>query len=203
MRIVCISDTHSLHRQVDIPDGDVLIHAGDLCNHGTKGEVKQFISWLGELPHAHKIFIAGNHDWPFYKQRKQVHHWLKHGTYLQDKSAVVSGLKFYGTPWQPEFCNWAFNLPRGERLAAVWRDIPDDTDVLITHTPAFGILDSGERFGCRDLTDRVEQLELKLHVFGHVHVSHGTKQIGQTIFVNACICDQDYEPVQTPIVVDL
>lgn len=203
MRIVCISDTHSLHRQVDVPDGDVLVHAGDLCNHGTRGEVKQFITWLGELPHPHKIFIAGNHDWPFYKHRKHAHHWLKHGTYLEDNSTVVDGIKFYGTPWQPEFCNWAFNLPRGPRLAAVWSKIPDDTDVLITHTPPFGILDSEGRVGCRELAARLDQLQVKLHVFGHVHVSHGKIQRGQTTFVNASICDYDYEPIQKPIVIDL
>ena len=188
---------------MEIPDGDVLVHAGDLCNHGTRGEVKQFITWLGELPHAHKIFIAGNHDWPFYKHRKYAHHWLKHGTYLESESTIVDGLKFYGTPWQPEFCNWAFNLPRGKALAAVWANIPDDTDILLTHTPPFGILDSDERFGCHDLTERVKQLQLKLHVFGHVHTGHGTLKLDQTTYVNACICNQDYEPVQKPIVIDL
>ena len=135
VRIVCISDTHTLHRQVTVPDGDVLIHAGDICNHGTRGEVKQFVSWLGELPHRHKIFIAGNHDWPFDKHGRHAHHWIKHGTYLQDTAIMIEGLKFYGSPWQPEFCNWAFNLPRGKRLEFVWSSIPDDTDVLITHTP--------------------------------------------------------------------
>ena len=203
MKIVCISDTHSLHRQVDVPDGDVLLHAGDLCNHGTRGEVKQFIGWLGELPHAHKIFIAGNHDWPFYKHRGHVHHWLKHGIYLQDSSVVIDGVKFYGSPWQPAFCNWAFNLPRGDRLAAVWSQVPDDTDVLITHTPPAGILDSAERVGCSDLTARIERLQLRLHVFGHVHASHGTTKQGQTTFVNAAICDEDYHPIQPAIVVDL
>ncbi len=203
VRIVCISDTHTLQRQVTVPDGDVLIHAGDICNHGTRGEVKQFISWLGELPHRHKVFIAGNHDWPFDKHGRHAHHWVKHGTYLQDTAITIEGLKFYGSPWQPEFCNWAFNLPRGKRLEFVWSSIPDDTDVLITHTPPRGILDSEERFGCEALAERLKDLNLKLHVFGHVHASHGLEVRGATTFVNASICDPDYEPVQPPIIVDL
>lgn len=203
MRIVCISDTHTLHEQVKIPDGDVLIHAGDLCNRGTRGEVKKFIAWLGDLPHSHKIFIAGNHDWPFYKQQRYVHHWVKHGTYLQDTSVTIQGVKFYGSPWQPEFCNWAFNLPRGFQLARVWSCIPEDTDVLITHTPPFGVLDAEEKYGCRDLTQRLELLRLKLHIFGHVHSGHGVEKRGKTTYVNASICDEEYEPIQAPIVVDL
>jgi Icc-related predicted phosphoesterase len=149
------------------------------------------------------VFIAGNHDWPFYKHSRYVNHWVKHGTYLQDRSVLINGLKFYGSPWQPDFCNWAFNLPRGQRLAAVWRCIPEDTDVLITHTPPFGILDSADRFGCQDLASRIRELPLKLHVFGHVHTGHGVEKRGGTTFVNASICDMDYEPVQLPIIIDL
>lgn len=203
MRIVCLSDTHTLHDQVEVPDGDVLIHAGDLCNRGTQGEVKKFVKWLGTLPHKHKVFIAGNHDWPFYKHRRYAEMWVKHGEYLNDRQIVIEGLKIWGSPWQPEFCNWAFNLPRGPRLASVWQRIPDDTDILITHTPPAGILDRDDRLGCEDLARRIEQLSLKLHVFGHVHVAHGKERIGDTWYVNACICDQDYEPTQPPIVIDL
>ena len=203
MKIVCISDTHTLHRQVEVPDGDVLIHAGDLCNRGTRGEVKQFMAWLAELPHRHKIFIAGNHDWPFYKFPRFAKRWVKHGIYLQDTSVTIERVKFYGSPWQPEFYDWAFNLPRGKHLARVWSCIPEDTDVLITHPPPLGILDAGDRLGGEDLARRIQELSLKLHVFGHVHLGHGTEERENTTFVNASICDIDYRPVQAPIVVEL
>lgn len=203
MRVVCISDTHSLHDQVEIPDGDLLIHAGDFCNHGTRGEAKRFLKWFGSLPHQHKVFIAGNHDWPFYKHRKYVKMWVKdHATYLIDNSVTINGLKIWGTPWQPEFCNWAFNLPRGPLLASVWERIPADTDILITHTPPAGILDN-DRIGCEDLTKRLKSLSPKLHVFGHSHAGAGQLEQDGTRFINACICDPDYEPCNPPIVVEL
>ena len=119
MRIVCTSDTHSLHDSVVVPEGDVLIHAGDHCNRGTRSEVKKFDAWLAGLPHPHKWIIAGNHDWPWQKHNRYARHWLKHGLYLQDSGSVLESIKVWGSPWQPEFCNWAFNLPRGYALARV------------------------------------------------------------------------------------
>ena len=120
---------------------------------------------------------------------------------------MLEGIKVWGSPWQPEFCNWAFNLPRGYALARVWNQIPDDVQILITHTPPQGILDSQNEeglTGCADLTARVEQLSnLKLHVFGHIHEGYGMRQLGHTLFVNACACDHQYRPVNPPIVVDL
>ncbi|MCA9795630.1 MAG: metallophosphoesterase, partial [Candidatus Eremiobacteraeota bacterium] len=120
---------------------------------------------------------------------------------IQDRSVVVEGLKIYGSPWQPAFNNWAFNVHFREQLAANWRRIPDDTDILITHTPPVGILDDGR--GCQDLAERLERVQPKLHLFGHIHVGHGQLERGKTRFVNACICDYDYRPLQPPIVIDL
>lgn len=201
MRVVCLSDTHGLHDEVTVPDGDLLLHSGDVCNHGTKGEFKRFIAWLGELPHPQKVFIAGNHDRVLEKHRRYVRHWVKHGTYLFDQSVVVNGLKIYGSPWQPSYHNWAFNLDRGRHMAAVWEKIPEDTDILLTHTPPAGILDDG--IGCADLTERLAKLNLRLHLFGHSHVGYGTKRVGSTTFVNAAICDPDYRPSRSPIILDL
>ncbi|MGE0487941.1 MAG: metallophosphoesterase [Vulcanimicrobiota bacterium] len=88
-RVVCLSDTHSLHEQVEVPEGDILLHAGDLCNHGTKGEVKAFDAWLGRQPHRHKLFIAGNHDWPFYKHRRYAEMWVKHGINFMSSAMCI------------------------------------------------------------------------------------------------------------------
>lgn len=207
MRIVCISDTHGLHDEVVVPEGDILIHAGDHCNHGRQSEVRKFDAWLARQPHRHKIFIAGNHDWPWQKQSRYAPLWIKSGaTYLRDTAITIEGLKIYGSPWQPEFCSWAFNLPRGPLLAAKWQAIPEDVDILVTHGPPLGILDRNagdERTGCEDLAVHVRRVRPRLHVFGHIHDSHGMVERDGTRFVNACACNYDYDPVNPPIVVDL
>lgn len=205
LRLVLMSDTHNQHRQINVPDGDVLVHAGDATGMGRAKEIADFGEWLSELPHKHKVIIAGNHDFMFEKAptlaRSLVGSRGVH--YLHDQAVVIEGVKFYGSPYQPFFYDWAFNLPRGEALARKWAEIHDDTDVLITHGPPFGIGDlslSDERTGCKDLLERVKQLNLKLHVFGHIHEGHGIYEptddgLEKTTFVNASICDRTYRPV--------
>jgi len=186
--IVCVSDTHGRHEEVAIPDGDVLVHAGDLTREGWLEEVAQFDSWLASLPHKHKVVVCGNHDWCFQETPGQARALLRHAVYLQDEAAVVAGLRFYGSPWQPWFLDWAFNLPRGSELAAKWAMIPEDTEVLVTHGPPAGVLDltkRGERPGCADLLDRVRAVRPRLHVFGHIHEAAGVIRDGETLFVNA------------------
>lgn len=209
MRIVCISDTHGqLHKlPARIPDGDVLIVAGDICLGGTDVELQLFDEYLENLPHRHKLLVAGNHDWPLQEaDSHQFFKLLESVIYLEDSGIEIDGLKFWGSPWQPEFCNWAFNLPRGRQLAEVWAQIPDDTDVLITHSPPYGILDridTGEHVGCEDLETALERVKPKLHIFGHIHEDYGMLTINGTTFVNASICDGRYQPINVPIVIDL
>src|SRR6516162_4664118 len=153
-RIVCVSDTHGRHREINIPDGDVLVHAGDLTVHGYLDELREFNAWLGTLPHRHKVVIAGNHDFCLQEQRERARPLLTHAVYLEEEAAEICGLMVYGSPWQPWFGGWAFNLHRGPELAAVWAKIPAGTDVLITHGPPAGILDQtrrGDAVGCADL----------------------------------------------------
>jgi predicted phosphohydrolase len=209
MRIVCISDTHLAHRDttLPIPDGDLLIHAGDGTLEGSIQETTHFLRWLSDLPHRNKILIAGNHDWLFQMQSLLARSLVPAGiSYLEDSAAEIEGLKVYGSPWQPEFLNWAFNLPRGPRLRQRWNQIPAKTDILVTHGPPAGILDqtpNGEHVGCIDLLDAVERLKPKLHVFGHVHHSYGSTDVGCTRYVNASLCDEDYQPTNLPVIVDL
>jgi Icc-related predicted phosphoesterase len=189
LTIVCISDTHGRHDRVPVPDGDVLVHAGDLTGHGLLDEVSRFDDWLAGLPHRHKVVVCGNHDWCFQRTPDEARRRLRHAVYLQDEGVVVEGLRFYGSPWQPWFLDWAFNLPRGAELAAKWALIPDDTDVLVTHGPPAGVLDltkRGDRPGCADLLDRVRVVRPGLHVFGHIHEARGAVVDGGTLFVNAC-----------------
>jgi hypothetical protein len=137
---------------------------------------------------------------------KPPNRWLKNAIYLQDSGVDIDGIKFWGSPWQPEFYNWAFNLPRGPELARVWAQIPNDTDVLITHGPPYGVLDEiyhGKRVGCQDLSDALERVKPKVHVFGHIHEGYGVLEQNGTTYVNASLCNQYYQLVHSPIVIDV
>ena len=205
MRIVAIADSHGLHDRLVVPDGDVLIHAGDVTRHGELEELPGLNAWFGALPHRHKLLIAGNHDWCFQQLPEGCRQLLTAVTYLQDEAVTIEGVRFYGSPWTPLFFDWAFNLPRGRALRARWLQIPRTTDVLITHGPPQGIADrtaQGEHAGCADLREIVEQLAPSLHIFGHIHEGAGIVAGARTTFVNASVVDQRYAPVNPPAVLD-
>lgn len=200
MKIIAISDTHTLHKKQTPPKGDVIVHAGDFSGHGNYNEFIDFIRWFGALPHPHKIFIAGNHDrWLEGGSREEiqriVNHYVGDNThYLYDSSVVIDGKKFYGAPWQPEFCNWSFQAPRGARMAEKWDMIPDDTNVLITHGPAYGHGDyvpMGKRHaGCLELLIRIKEIGPQLHICGHIHEGYGVSRSDEcpdTKFINAAM----------------
>lgn len=212
MKVVCISDTHTDHRQMfhEIPSGDVLLHAGDIMSYGwEEEEITDFLDWFEALPHQHKIFIAGNHDRYFEKYPEDIEEMMKDYpsiTYLKDSYTIVEGYKIYGSPYQPWFYDWAFNVERGEEIAKVWAKIPDDVDILITHGPVHGVLDKvlrGELVGCEDLLNRVKEINPKLHLCGHIHEAYGKREIDGTVFVNASICTLSYIPSNKPIVVEI
>ena len=185
MKIVCISDTHGKHKQLNMPEGDMVIFAGDMCNVGRVSEVERFFDWFLYLDYEYKICIPGNHDWPIYRDEVDV-------DVLVDRAVVINNIKIYGSPWQPEFCGWAYNLPRGKALADKWDAIPDETDILVTHGPPAGILDGG--LGCVNLRRRTEELKLKLHVFGHIHYAAG--KVGR--YVNASLVNDMLMVVNKP-----
>lgn len=214
MRIVCISDTHLQHTGFVVPEGDVLIHAGDGTFRGTSQEIRTWLGWIASHGHRHKLVIAGNHDWLFQNAPADAAALIPDGvTYLQDSGAKIEGITFWGSPWQPTFHDWAFNLNRGPVIAEKWKLIPDDTQVLITHGPPFGILDrlpeafgkEGSQVGCEDLTHRINALgSLRLHVFGHIHHSYGQEVDwkGRT-FVNASSVNEAYQASNPPIIIEL
>lgn len=210
MRLVCLSDTHNLAESVTVPDGDVLLHAGDLTQRGTREEVERAARWLGTLPHRHKVVVAGNHDFFFQKEPQRARALLEGVpgiVYLADEEATVDGLRIYGTPWQPWFYDWAFNLPRdGDELARIWAAVPAGVDVLLSHSPAHGILDrtaGGDAVGCERLRLELPRIRPRLHVFGHIHEAYGDVTIDATRHVNASTCDLRYRAVQAPVVIDL
>lgn len=198
MRIVAVADTHLYHDELVLPPGDLFIHAGDLCRRGTMAELVAAAAWIQQLPYRRKVVVAGNHDWPFVHEPAGARRRLGDGVvYLEDAEANVDGLRVYGSPWQPEFNEWAFNLPRGAPLAERWKRIPPGLDVLVTHGPPAGIGDrSGmeERAGCADLRERVFEVRPRLHLFGHIHGDRGVWVEGGTTFVN-CTTSECMQPV--------
>ena len=214
MKIVLISDTHGLHSKMThpMPEGEVLIHAGDFTNVGSLVDVARFDQWLGSLDYKHKIVIAGNHERGWDKRARSLGNNLSNAHYLEDSSINIDGVNFYGSPWTPTFgWDWAFNADRGNAIRRKWAMIPDAglVDVLITHGPPKGIRDqsvppNSECVGCDDLFDKVMISQPKVHVFGHIHGGYGKTQFGEgPIFVNAAICNERYEPVNAPIIVEI
>lgn len=205
MKIVAIADTHGFHNNVEVPDGDVMIFAGDMCMKGDLQEVTRFSMWLDSLPHKHKIVVAGNHDWPFV-HIPRISRGHINATYLQDESCEIDGVNFYGSPYTPEFCGWAFMLPRGNDMMNKWSHIPDNTDVLITHGPPINVLDETlrhENAGCFDLGMAIERVRPNLHLFGHIHKSYGIKEINGITHINCSACDESYDPTQDPVVFEM
>lgn len=211
MRLVCMSDTHTMHGRVEVPEGDVLIHAGDFTKRGERQDIERFNAFLARQPHRHKIVVAGNHDFMFEDNPSLARSLLTAATYLQDEAVVLDGVKFYGSPWQPRFFNWAFNLDRGAPLKEKWDLIPDDTGVLITHGPPHGYgdrCDDGRSVGCEELRLALDRVRPWVHVYGHIHEGYGKRFLrhangAETILVNASSCDSHYRPRQAPIIVDL
>ena len=211
MRVICTSDTHGYHDAVTVPDGDLLIHAGDFTMMGRADEVTDFVDWMASLPHREKVVICGNHEKGLEGlSPTEIRRRLDPLTYVHG-GTFLDGLG-WGGPWQPWFMDWAFNVPRG-KLAPYWDKIPSDVRVLVTHGGPHDILDTaepihdegvGEHVGCRELSHRLGALgDLRLHVFGHIHEAYGVERVNGTTFVNASICDLRYRPVNPPVVVDL
>jgi Icc-related predicted phosphoesterase len=208
--ITFISDTHGKHYELnkDLPGGWMIIHCGDISNRGLMSEINDFTNWFGKLPYEHKIFIAGNHDFGFEDVR---HHndpapIIPDGViYLEDEMVEIDGIKIYGSPWQPRFYDWAFNVNRGEEIAKKWAMIPGNADIVVTHGPVFGVLDDtiqGQRVGCEDLYMRIMDVKPKIHACGHIHYGYGVKDYDGVTFVNASSLGERYTYINKPIVLD-
>lgn len=229
-RFVCFSDTHGVHDRIpkeNRVEADVLLHSGDFTNTGELEEVQSLAEWFRAYPATHKVVIAGNHDITFhedfYKRAWKRFHKKPYDcaqvlaalgdscVYLEDSAAEVAGYQIYGSPWQPQFCDWAFNLYTKEETRAVWARIPPQDgllcpDVLLTHGPPRGIGDkceSGFHAGCPELLKAIRQRGVPVNLAGHIHEGYGAVGDGVTLYVNASTCDFHYRPIQPPIVFDL
>lgn len=210
-----------------VPPGDIYVHAGDFSSHGLLGEFQIFHDYVAQLPHTHKIVIAGNHDLTMDKDyylsrgRQRFHFKFPQDPdacravftqsrsliYLQDTGINVCGLRFWGSPWQPEFFDWGFNLQRGDEIKRKWDLIPDNVDVLITHGPPMGFgdkVESGLRVGCEELAKTIrERVKPAVHVFGHIHEGYGVERDDTTHYINASTCTLRYRPTNPCVVVDI
>ena len=211
MKICCISDMHGFHQKMKpLPKADILLVCGDFTRIGRIEEITSFNYWLEQQKHKFSsiLICAGNHDLLFEQEPSFARSLLNRDfIYLQDEEIIIDGIKFYASPYTSRFRDWAFQLDRmSEETKIHWNKIPDDVSVLITHGPPFRILDQTEDgcFGCELLMERVRNLQnLKLHVFGHLHGSYGVYPEDNPIFVNCSICDEKYNPVNLPIVIDI
>lgn len=201
MRVVCISDTHGQY--LDVPDGDVLIHAGDGTALGTLGDVLALNTWFGKLPHKHKFLVPGNHDGLFLHNSNLARAILTNATLLLDSGTTFSvddkQYSIYGTPWVNYFRGWPFELDNEAQLRARYRRIPE-VDILVTHNPPFGLFD--RELGSKVLRDIVAEMKPRLHVFGHLH-DGGQVREGDTISVNAAVVDDENRLVGQAVVVEL
>lgn len=213
MRVLLISDTHGMHGRLTMPfpDADIIIHAGDLGENMT--DTRNFLHWFDSLPYKYKVFIAGNHDKFIENRLEDFYHYLdyyrrrkKEGegriTFLFDQTYEVEGIKIYGSPWTRNLPNWAFQV-LDENAKKMWAKIPDDTDILVTHGPAYGIGDEvspamvrgreDAHVGCKALLERVKEVKSKIHVFGHIHEGVGLHtDIEGVQSVNASVVDENY-----------
>jgi Icc-related predicted phosphoesterase len=208
LKFVAISDTHGQHEKLLLPKGDVLIHAGDISMRGDEASIKEFLHWFSHQNYQYKILIAGNHD--FYFERAstgQIEKIIPEGViYLNDTGITINNIKFWGSPITPWFFDWAFNRYRGEQIKRHWDLIPNDTDILITHGPVSGILDStkkGEHVGCEDLLNRVNKIKPRVHLCGHIHEAYGTVEKKGIKYINASVLNERYELTNNPVIFEL
>ena len=231
MEITFISDTHTYmydndFKELILPEGDILCFSGDIMSSGyNEHELIHFLEWISKQPFIYKVFIAGNHDRlledkPLIADEIISKYKANGVVYLKNSSFEYNGIKIYGTPHQPYFCGWAFNVPDLNKLKNIYQMIPDDVDILLTHCPPYGILDQSHRpnysnptgdehLGSMELKEVLEQKHNyncmpKVVAFGHIHGDGGKqKKIGDTLYINASLCDEDYEPTNNIITIEL
>lgn len=209
LRLVAISDTHGFHKDIMLPKGDVLIHAGDACMNGNEREFLDFINWFGRQPFKRKIFVPGNHDF-FVQESLGIANILcveRDIAMLIDRMIRVDDVVFYGSPWVPKLSTWAFYANSG-RLVEHFSRIPEFTDVLITHGPPHGVGDDcGVHAGSSELHTRVLGLNLKAHIWGHIHEGYGRHNyFGRdraTRGYNVACCTREYVCSNPPTVIDV
>lgn len=209
MKFVLISDTHGDHRKLQLPHADTIVHAGDLSADGDPKEVRDFIAWFDALDYTNKILIAGNHDWHMQTHAAEMASVLAESSinYLFDSGVEIDGIRFWGSPFTPEYFNWAFQCKQGDEMDLHWKKIPENTHVLITHGPPYGIMDKVpeddgtlSHAGCARLLRRIRTIKPALHIFGHIHEGFGEQKVDETHFYNVSSMNSAYKIHNPPVV---
>jgi Icc-related predicted phosphoesterase len=207
LKIACLSDTHELHRSVDMPSCDLLIHAGDWTFFSrSRTQIKDFNEWLGEqYAPLGRVLCPGNHE-QYLVRDPRLRSLTPNGTVLMNGKLSIKGLKLWASP-VTSLSSSAFAIPEAKDRARLYSQIPSDTDILITHGPPYGILDcspgDSKHSGCRELLKAVVRIKPKIHVFGHVHAGYGIHQTPDTTFVNAALLGPDGDIANHPILLSL
>lgn len=213
MKIVIVSDTHGFEG-IEVPDGDLLIHAGDFSGRGTEKDLIRFNAWMGRLPHSNKLVIPGNHDLFVEKDPDLARVIATNFRFLIDEEISINGIRIFGSPWTPQFGPWAY-MRDPCQMKEVWERLPSGLDILVTHGPPHGVLDevisyeekSGKtgigHAGCVSLFNRVMEIKPKHHLFGHIHEGYGELEMYGTKFINASICTRWHKPTNPPIVLEI
>lgn len=221
-KLVAISDSHMMHKHLEIPECDILVHTGDFSRRGKFFEVRDFMWWFEKQPARYKVCIAGNHELSFdptqNKYSATIRDMLaKHKDiiYLENEAVKIEGIKFYGTPWSPHFCDWAFNglrdkdvpFERGRALTEIYSHIPEDTNILLCHAPPYDLVDrnlEGRRCGSVEMRKVVDKMPLLwLYLCGHIHEARGVEESAGTTFANVCSLGRDYKTIQSPVIFEL
>jgi Icc-related predicted phosphoesterase len=228
MRIVAISDTHTHHMDGFVPGGDILVHAGDFTYKGRRDEIGEFLDWFLDLPHEHKVLIAGNHDIQLDTEKRtasntilavdDMDHWIheefygrirakENVHYLENSGVCIKGINFWGSPITPTFgYGWGFNSDP-DKIGEYWELIPEDTHVLVTHGPPFETLDwvlpDYKKVGCGKLQRRISQISPLIHIFGHIHESYGAIKKDGTTYFNASQLNHRYYHTNSAWVIDM
>jgi len=198
--ICVLSDTHNQHRKLKIPKCDILVFAGD-AGITTYDRLEDFNDWVGKQPARHKIVVAGNHD--LYAEqigKNDTKLLLSNAIYLENESVQVEGIRFWGSPYSVLFNGWGFMKP-SDKLKQIWDLIPEKTNIVVTHGPAFGILDYVRDLcqGCPELRSKIDEIKPKYHLNGHIHECNGVLQREFTTHINASILDERYQIAHEPI----
>ena len=204
MLIYALSDTHNLHNKVEIPECDLIIHAGDATGRGSMEELIPFLNWYSKQKSKYKVLIPGNHDWgfqhmtDFYRLQCQE----RGISLLIDEMVELDGLKIYGSPITPYFCNWAFNRFPGPEIQEHWDKIPSGMDIIVTHGPCYQILDMNalmQNCGCDQLLSKLLEAKPKAHICGHLHENYGLKEFMDIKFYNVALCNEQYRIAEKPM----
>lgn len=213
MRLTFISDTHGYHDKVKLKGGDILFHSGDISLNGTMSDTLSFFDWFDKQDYAYKCFTTGNHDAFFDSPyRDIIYRDIPTSIiYLENSGVTIENINIWGSPITPSFKNKAFNVERGASISEYWKQIPTDTDILLTHGPAHKTLDVNyleEHTGCEELTKVFYESKhnIKIHSFGHIHESRGIERKHynsvSTLHINASSMNHRLTESYPPINVD-